>query len=83
MEIKIAEETFTASDDALEQVRMNFNPSGLDKVARIKLLAAALITEINDADPQIQARAGDDLAAAEMHVINAGMWGVRAHTSQV
>ncbi len=40
--------TTTISDYAAGVVRMGFNPSKLERVDRIKALAAALISEIDD-----------------------------------
>jgi hypothetical protein len=68
------------SDTAAGHVRLKFNPSNLDKVARLKTIAAALLTEyekIRDADNGYAAREG---ACAITNLQTASMWGVLAAT---
>lgn len=67
------------SETAREAVRLSFNPSGDQTVYRLKLLAAALITEyeaVRDRNPQ----AGREAAVAITNMQTASMWGVLAAT---
>ena len=68
------------SAEALAFVRHKFNPSGLPQVERIKLLSAALITELR-AVADRNAYAGREIAVAVTHVQTASMFGVAAATS--
>ena len=72
------------SPEALQLVRYRFNPSGLPQVERIKLLSAALITELQriQADTANLATAAKrEAAVAITHVQTASMFGVAAATS--
>ncbi|MYE00427.1 MAG: hypothetical protein F4Y03_03995 [Alphaproteobacteria bacterium] len=61
----------------LELVRSEFNPSASGKVDRIKVLAAALINEIDalpDDDPSLK-------SVAKTEVEGAAQWAVKAATA--
>lgn len=67
------------SPTARDAIRLSFNPSGNEKVLRLKTLAAALITEyegIRDANPA----AAREAAVAITNLQTASMWGVLAAT---
>lgn len=67
------------TDSACEAVRLSFNPSGIEKVTRIKTLAAALISELET----IGGDAGREAAIARTHVQSASMFGVLAATKGI
>jgi hypothetical protein len=67
------------STDGAEAVRFQFNPSGLDKVNRIKTLTAALITELQNQQKEYPA-AGREFAVAITNAQTASMWAVLAAT---
>ena len=67
------------SETAAEAVRVNFNPSGLESVARLKGIAAEFITaceELNAANPD----AGREFAVAKTNMQTASMWAVLGAT---
>lgn len=70
----------TLSVSAIDAVRLRFNPSGLDEVAEIKLLTAALITKLEDIRNRDGGYAGREAAVAITHVQTASMWSVLAAT---
>lgn len=70
----ISEATLTLNEYALtpsarEAIRFKFNPSGLDRVGKIKLLTGALLTELDamesEADDQPP---GDDVPPVYAHI---------------
>ena len=66
-----------AEGPGLKLVRSEFNPSASGKVDRIKVLAAALINEIDalpDNDPSLK-------SVAKTEVEGAAMWAVKAATA--
>lgn len=70
------------SDTSLELVRSDFNPSGIDAVNRIKLVAAALITmaeEIRAVHPTAARHCALGITAVE----DSAMWLVKAATTPV
>lgn len=69
---------------AQAEVVYRFNPSGVDRVARVKLLAAAMIQELMD-EQKDRLGAGPSswfgfLAAAQTSIITACMWAVKVVT---
>lgn len=66
------------SDTAIDAVRLKFNPSGLDRVGKIKMLTAALITECEQI--REEGTAGREAAVAITNVQTASMWAVLAAT---
>lgn len=67
------------NDAAKEAVRLKFNPSGLESVECLKILAASFLTlcdEIAAAKPE----AGRELAVAKTNMETASMWAVRGAT---
>jgi uncharacterized metal-binding protein len=66
------------SDTAKEHVRLRFNPSGLDRVAKLKLLQAAFITECEAI--AAEGKAGREAAVAITNAQTASMWAVSAAT---
>lgn len=74
------------SEKAAKRARMTFNPSGNERVNRIKTLAAALYTELDEivaaAHEQGNATAGREAATAATHLQSAAMFGVSATTEE-
>jgi len=70
------------SDASLELVRSDFNPSGLDTVRQIKLLAAALITMAEEVRGSIPASARH-CALSITAIEDGAMWLVKAATTPV
>jgi len=64
------------SQTSCDAVRLSFNPSQLPEVVRIKMLAAALITECEN----LRGRAARDAAVAITNAETACMWAVKAAT---
>ena len=71
--------TVTVSAEALEAVRLKFNPSGLVQVNALKI-AAALLYQLNTDTVSAMPEAGREAAVAKTHVQTASMWGVLAAT---
>lgn len=76
---------FTVSDDSLtktstDYVRLRFNPSGLDKVTKLKMLAAAFITECEYMQADREKEVGRECAVAITNMQTASMWAVSAAT---
>lgn len=76
---------FLVSDYARRTIRMNFNPSQLPQVDRLKLLAAAFLSEVEkqvtEGDPSVP-----DLrewAEARVHIQTACMFAVAAATAHL
>jgi len=70
------------SDTSLELVRSEFNPSGIDAVTKLKLMAAALITmaeEIRGSIPTSARHCALGITAIE----DGAMWLVKAATTPV
>lgn len=63
------------SDEAANQVRVDFNPSANHAVNKIKLLGAALITAITEAQPPCR-----ESSHAKTQIEDGVMWGVKAAT---
>lgn len=76
----IALPSITPSETSLLQVRAQFNPSGLSGVDRVKLFAAALITELEPIKAQ-GGEAGRCAAIAITHIETGAMFGVKAVTT--
>lgn len=80
----IPDGTTTISNAAAELVRMGFNPSKIERVDRIKALAAALVSEIEDIEDGSAAMERPDILreteAALTHVQIAAMLAVAAAT---
>ena len=70
---------YTATDAALEAVRISFNPSALESVTRIKALAALFIAECDAAVAKVPA-AGREFAKAKTDMQTASMWAVLGAT---
>ncbi len=68
-------EKVLVSQAALDRVRASFNPSDKPRVDRIKLLAAALISEIEDGPSSREA------ALAVTNIEQGAMWAVKAATA--
>lgn len=68
------------SDAAREAVRLKFNPSGLDNVARLKTLAAAFITECDRIAAEVP-DSGRSIAVAKTNMQTASMWAVLGATT--
>lgn len=66
------------SETAKELLRLNFNPSGNETVAKIKLLAGALMTAYEDIGDETEGYVEADTAI--MFLQTASMWGVLAAT---
>ena len=71
---------FTATDDALEAMRFAVNPSLLERVTRLKALAALFWAECASAlaENPIGAR---EFAIAKTKIQEASMWGVSGATN--
>ena len=67
------------SNDAQEAIRFTFNPSGLPRVAILKALAAAFLTECDRTHIEVPA-AGRELAVAKTNMQTASMWAVLGAT---
>jgi len=65
------------SPTAKEAVRLTFNPSGDEKVARLKTIMAAWITEVE----QLKGKAAREASVAITNAQTASMWGVLAATA--
>ncbi len=79
MKIEISEETVAKS--SLDAVRASFNPSGNERVDRIKLLGAALIEECELVIAENTCAAVVRAASVAMtSVETAVMWAVKAAT---
>ena len=87
MKVTVAYETGETGDafavelspEALDAVRLNFNPSGNPQVAKLKV-AAAMLYQLN-LDTQIaKPDTGRETAVARTHLQTASMWGVLAAT---
>lgn len=67
------------NQEALDRVRFNFNPSGLQEVSNLKALAAAFITEcMNNSKPH----SGREFNIAKTEMQTASMYAVAATTSK-
>lgn len=66
------------SDSALDAVGFAFNPSGDERVARLKALCAAIITEMEELKGTPAARhaaiAITDIETAQMRAVKAATW---------
>lgn len=72
--------TIEVSQAALDDVRYNFNPSGLPSVDHLKLLAAAFITQnMSNLGPY----SGRDCAEARTFAETACMWAVKGATASL
>ena len=69
----------TVSDTAKEAVRIGFNPSQIERVNRLKAIAAAFISECEDGQRGSGA-AAREYAVAITNMQTASMWGVLAAT---
>lgn len=76
MNILVNSETVSAT--AKEAVRFSFNPSSIDRVAVIKLLAAALIAECENI--RAEGIAAREASIAITEIETAAMWAVKAAT---
>lgn len=77
--MKITVDSETVSAATLEAVRFSFNPSAIDRVAVIKLLAAALIEEC--AKIRADGNAYREASIAITETESAAMWAVKAATA--
>lgn len=75
MQLNIDHEQISKS--AAEAVRLSFNPSGLDEVGELKLIAAAFITKVE----AIKSKAPRECAVAITNMQQASMWAVFAATT--
>ena len=79
-----ADGSIRLTDEAAARARMTFNPSGKPRVDRIKTLAAALYTEMNEvcalARKQGNDIAGREAATAMTHIQSGAMFAVSAST---
>lgn len=73
------------SDSAIRLVRGSFNPSGRAQVDRIKMLAAALVTELEHLrdDPERGRVCGREAAVAITQIQGACMFAVAAATADL
>lgn len=77
--------TVSITYEAAEAVRFKFNPSGLERVAKLKSLSAAFISLCNElslesgASPEF-AGAGREFSVAKTHMQTASMWAVLGAT---
>lgn len=75
------------TERAAKKVRMAFNPSGIERVDRIKSLAAALVSELSDVERECN-DGGNVMGISEAvraieHTQLASMLGVAAATSHL
>lgn len=75
-------DTDKISESACKMVRLSFNPSGSERVTRLKILAAALIAEYEVVRSDTTAGARE-AAIAITHVQTASMMGVAAATADL
>lgn len=76
MNILVNSEAVSAT--AKEAVRFSFNPSAIDRVATVKLLAAALIQECEEI--RAEGKAAREASIAITEIESAAMWAVKAAT---
>jgi hypothetical protein len=74
-----AKEIVGVSTEAEEAIRFSFNPSGLQRVTRLKALAAAFISEC-DAVLLDGTMSGREMAVAKTQMQTASMWAVLGAT---
>lgn len=70
----------TVTDEAKAAVRLAFNPSQLERVTRLKSLAAAFITECKMGQAELP-EAAREYAVAITNMQQASMWAVLAATT--
>lgn len=76
---------FQILDDGRRAVRLSFNPSGLETVDRLKLLAAAFISEVNEQVMRNAPSSGAarEYAIARTHMQTACMFAVAGATNHL
>lgn len=72
--------SISITDEAAKDVRMNFNPSTLPNVDRLKALAAAFISECQRISAEVP-DSGRDMAVAKTNMKQASMWAVSGATT--
>lgn len=68
------------SEQSAQAVRMGFNPSSIERVDRLKALAAAFLSECDLVAAEIPA-AAREAAVAKTNMQTASMWAVLAATT--
>lgn len=69
------------SETAREAVRLDFNPQNRDRVTRIKMIAATLITECEILKGETSAKREVNIAITNIET--AAMWAVKAATKDL
>lgn len=82
----LTKETVNITNDAAKLVRMNFNPSTMKRVDRLKALAAAFLSECDEITAEYQGKeslpsAARSLAVAKTNMQTASMWAVLGATT--
>lgn len=72
-------EIVTLDPRAIEAIRLNFNPSNLKNVTKLKMLAAAFLSECFS-QQDANSKAGREFAVALTNMQTASMWSVLGAT---